>query len=419
MALVIRMAALLGMSAMMAGCSWAAPAAVQTVSTPAQLQAALLAAKGGTEIRIAPGDYGALNLANRSFTGGRLTLIAAGKERPAFTSVDLGKASGITLAGLQLAGPGRPVISLAGASDIVLAGNRIGGATLNGDPWDETGTGMRVRFARHVTIYGNVFEDLQGTAFFQGSDGLIFARNTVQHVREGLNIASTRNLLLERNWFHDFSPKFQNNEHPDSIQFWTARETEGSANVRIVENVMVHGQCGAIQGIFIRSERQTVRHSNFTLQRNVYYGASRHGLTASQIDGLLEENNVVVGSPYSESGARRGSVSDPRCGGALVPSLRGRGSTDVVLRRNAASIIGKTGGKEVENEILGPRGTPYAKFFAARPTGDTPPLSAFLTRPGSAYAKRGVGVLAEFPHGAPADFREVLAAALKAHAEQL
>ncbi len=404
----------------LAGCGEAAtsqPSNVRTVSSAEELQAALKDARAGMEIRVAPGEYGALNLRGRKIEDGWLTVTAAGPQRPVFSSVSLSRANGIIVSGLQLTGPGRPVISIINASNIILSDNLIGGATLNDDPWDETGTGFRIRFSRHVTVLGNKFTDLFGTGYIQGSDGVIIAENEITKVREGFNVASTANLYIERNYFHGFSPKFQNGEHPDSIQFWTAREKQGARNVRIAENVMLHGICGAIQGIFIRSERATVRHSNITIERNVYYGASKHGVTLGGTDGGLIANNVIVGSPYSESGIRRNMVTDPRCGGSVMPALISGSSTGITLKDNMAPIIGKTQNKLIDNLVIGPKGDSYAKTFGKRPEGETPPLSAFVSRPGSNAAKKGAGISATFPFGRPADTATALSSALRRHAE--
>ena len=313
-------------------CDAAAPAAsgaVKTVSGPVQLQAALLTAKGGTEIRLQPGDYGELSLRGKKFEGQPLTLIAATDKRPVFTKLTLDGASGIVVAGVQVSGLGRPLVGMSNASNIVFAGNLVTGANHNQDPWDDNGVAAWIRFSRHMTIAGNIFEDFRGTAYFQQTDRATFADNTVRHVREGLNVAASTNLDLMRNYFHSFSPKFMDREHPDSIQFWTAREKIGSSNVRIVENVMMHGLCGAIQGIFIRSETTgnpkapQIYHDNFLVQRNVYYGASKHGVTVTSVHGSVVENNVVVASPWSLSGIKRADAQakDPRCSGALQPAI--------------------------------------------------------------------------------------------------
>lgn len=406
-----------------AGCSWAAPAPIQNVSSRTQLQAALLTAKGGTEIRLAPGDYGVLDLSRRKYSDGRLTIVAAGPKRPKFTSVVLNESSGIVLAGLELSGPGRPVVAITNASDIILAGNRITNGTGNQDPWDDSGTAFRIRFSERVTLVGNVFEDLFAVGFFQRSNRVSFADNTIRYVREGINVAAIRDLDISRNYFHSFSPRFDLKEHPDSIQFWTARETEGSSQVKLIENVMLHGGCGAIQGIFIRSESTNnkkavqVRHSDFTVQRNVYFGASKHGVTVSSVDGALIENNVVVPSAHSISGVTRAEAQakDKRCSGALQPAILSRFGTEKhVIRRNIAPLISKTDAQQTDNIILGGRGVSAVQLFGAQPSGDAPPLESFVTKQAKARAK-SIGILAVFPNGAPDDYRVALQSALKQH----
>ncbi len=388
-------------------------ARVFTVSTMAELRTALTEAQhlAGAEIRLASGSYGILDWRSRSYPQGRVRIVAAQGAQPVFEMVNFSGSSNMLLSGVRVSGAGRPLLNLLGSSDMVIAGNRFTGANINQDPWDDTTTAVWLRTARSVTLSHNLFEDMRLAVFVQRASGVTIEHNTIRHVREGINVAATTDIDIRNNLFHSFSPDWAAGEHPDAIQFWTTNETTGSSNVRIVENAMLLGGCKAVQGIFIRSEteRRTdggpqIRHSNITIQRNVYFGSSRNGLSVSSVDGALVENNVVISSPYAESGISRtaAQAQDPRCGGALVPGILSRfGSTTHRFARNITVVLGSTEGARVDDIALGVSAgmTPWADAFARKPTADIPALSEFLTRNPSALRTRNIGLMQTFPNG--------------------
>jgi hypothetical protein len=418
----------LGLAVLMAAIPWAALAAGEAgkplyrVSSRAELLAAIAAAGPGDTIRLKAGDYGDVSLRNRRYAGKRLTLVGDTADRPVLASLDLRQAAGVAVAGVRISGATSPLVNMSGASDIVFAGNEVTGSNRNQDPWDDGSAGIHARTAQRVTIAQNLFEDIRVAAYVQRSSGVTIARNTARHVREGLNLAAVSNLDIVGNLFHSFSPLYPKKEHPDAIQFWTSGETEGSSDVRIANNVMLLGGCKAVQGIFVRSETgeglpNHVRHRNFTVSGNVYYGSSRHGITLSGIDGATVDNNVVVSTPFSEAGRVGAAATDPRCSGAMVPVLRTtKAMTDHSLSRNIVMHIDKTEARQADNIVVGSgRGANWTDLFAARPTADTPALEEFVTRTPSKARSRGIGLLATFPHGASGAGSAALAEALRMH----
>jgi hypothetical protein len=397
----------------------------KTVSNDLALWAALKTAGPGTTILVQPGTYGKLDLQNRRFEGKPLRIVAAGTKRPVFEGADLSGASGIELGGLQFSSKARPVVLLQDSRDILFAGNRVTGADPDGDPWNDNTSGLHVRGSEHVTVFGNLFEDLRGASWIQRSGNVRFVRNSIFLVREGLNVAASTNLSIDANSFRDFFPNFPNKEHPDAIQFWTSRETVGSSDVRIRDNVILTGGCKSVQGIFIRSETEgrkdggpQIRHSDFVIQRNLYYGASRNGLSVSSVDNALVENNVVVASTYGLSGTSRASVTDPKCSGSRVPGILSRfGSTTHVFNRNVTNILGQTSGEQKDNLAIGAKGNAdWTDVFVVQPSGDAPRPADFLTRPGSKAQKKGIGLQQIAEHGAPSSPAAALEEGRRLHA---
>ncbi|WP_199555332.1 right-handed parallel beta-helix repeat-containing protein [Sandaracinobacteroides hominis] len=398
-----------------------------SVSNLTELRAALstaLTVPGGAEIRLQPGNYGSLVWTSKAYKLGRVKLLAATSVRPVFTHMNLSSSSGMAISGMQISSSERAAVYLNSTRDIIFAGNVVTSVNRNSDPWDDGNSGIHVRFAERVTLTGNLLEDLRGGVYFQQSSKVTFEYNTLRHIREGINVAATDDLDLYRNYFHSFSPKVAAGEHPDSIQFWTSREKVGSSHVKIIENVMAHGGCAAVQGIFIRSETEgknipQIRHTDFTIRGNVYFGASKNGLSMSSIDGAVAENNVVIASPYSETGVSRADAQkkDPRCSGALKPALLSRfGTTSHMIRNNIVSQLGTSDGSQSNNITVSTTGTTvWTEVFRTRPTGATPALSVFLTKNPSAARTQGVGVLASYAYGATLTARQALERALEVH----
>ena len=96
-------------------------------------------------------------------------------------------------------------------------------------------------------------------------------------LREGMNVAATDRFLLYRNYFTEFHPNYAKGEHPDTVQFWNVNETAGVSNAKLIENVMIHGGCRAVQGFFLGAERAAYWHSNLEIRGNVFYGSLRTG----------------------------------------------------------------------------------------------------------------------------------------------
>jgi hypothetical protein len=402
-------------------------AKVFTVSDRTQLIAALTEAQGlaGAEIRLLPGDYGVLRWTSKSYPLGRVFIRAAESTPPLFTEFSLSGSSSIAVSGIRVASLVSPAVQLSGTTDVIFAGNFVsGGTSTTTDPWDDGNAGVHVREARRVTLSNNQFENLRSAAFVQRSTAVTFEQNTIRNVREGVNVAAATNLDLRNNRFERFSPKYPNGEHADAIQFWTSNETQGSSDVRIIENAILLGGCKSVQGIFIRSETENsstatqVRHSNFEIRRNIYYGSARNGLSVSSVDGAVVANNVIVASPYGLSGITRAEVTDERCSGALVPGILSRfGGTTHRFSDNITHVIGSTEGTREDDISIGSGAGDFkwTQVFKKQPTSDIPAISEFVTRTPSSVRTRGIGVLDSYMAGKTLGESAALTRALSVH----
>ncbi|KQT32266.1 hypothetical protein ASG29_10630 [Sphingomonas sp. Leaf412] len=221
----MRIAALAALALAVPACGTAAapqgpgagPATLRT------LAARLKSAKGGETIRLAPGDYGRV-------------VFPRGGHSPAITV----EATGATFEGLVLNGTGG--VTVRGGTIRGTGGRSYGigirdsdGVRIEGMSITNTHRGVVVNESRNVALVGNELTGL---------------------ISDGINIALSSHVLVQRNRCHDFSPnlavfdaagkKLRDGDHPDCIQAWSRPTRAPVSDVQVLDNVME----GNMQGIF-------------------------------------------------------------------------------------------------------------------------------------------------------------------------
>jgi hypothetical protein len=385
-------------------------AKVFTVSTGSELRSALTAAQqlAGAEIRVNPGNYGAFVWNFKKYPLGRVYVVAATSTRPVFTSIQANSSSNMSFHGLKVAGPRTgAVVQMNASRNMSFTGGEVAGQTQDLIPRDEGATGIQVRFSTNVVVQDVRFSDLRAAMYVQRSRQVWIRYNRMSHIREGLNVVATDSVQMRGNHFSHFYPRFDDNEHPDALQLWTNGEVVGSTRVRISENLISMGGPRAIQGLLSGCEAAGVRHTDWEVSRNVYFGSSVHGLSFNCVDGLRVWNNVVVASPHADIN-RSYRVPNGSESGGYLPRLRVRTSTGVstwnnVLMANLSldsTVVASRDNWDIV-DAMGWGGVSWTSIFAAgRPTSEAPPLSAFLTRNPSAAFTRNGGITSPFVHGA-------------------
>jgi len=383
------------------------PAATRvfTVDSAATLQQAMAIATPGSRIELKSGIYGPLAWRNFRNTGQPVTITSAAGHLARFASADLTGSSGIILHRLEFVGAFNPLINFTQASDILMTGTLISGATRNSDPWDDTNTGVWIRSASRITLSGNWFTDLRAGVYVQRSSTVALAENDLKHIREGFNITAVAGIWLHRNLFQQFSPRYQDQEHPDAIQFWTTREVVGNSDILITENFMNFGGKRPVQGIFMRSEEAEsrghshIKNRNVRVIGNVYYGSSRHGISLSSVVNGVVRNNSVLASPWADRNEAGGISDAGRSGGGLQPAIMLRFPENVRVERNAAPLLLATepGGTFADNldvwDTLQRKEISAHDVYATPPTGDLPAVSAFAVRSPSIAHTRSIGAV--------------------------
>lgn len=418
---------------MLGACSEGRPASaaggVIRVDSSSGLTGAIRGLEPGQRIVLEDGDYGAIRLAGVMAGAQPITITARNPLKARVAGVTIAGSEGIILSGLHLTSDKGPLLFLTeGSRNIIVAGNLLTGTNRNQDPWDDSVRGVRIWDSERVTMAHNLFEDLSVAFSMRGSTGVRFHRNTLRFVREGINVAPSRNSAITANHFHDFHPNYSRGEHPDAIQFWTKPEATGSENIVIARNVMMFGGNRAVQGIFIRSDTERrpapepqARHRNFRIEQNVYYGSSAHGITANSIDTTRIANNVVIASPFARTNGAVARSEDGRESRGFPPGIRSRMSTGTLFERNVSTsgMSGEPDSVERNNaRIYNPvkrQGEPIERVLAGPITADVPTLDQFVTTNRQLRAK-GIGLIEPFPHGADlADQAAALAEAQAVH----
>ncbi len=288
-----------------AGPAFTPAAQVLTVSTPAELAKALPQAKGGTLIKLAPGDYGQLALRDRVFDA-PVTITSADPNKPAlFSRVILNRSVNITFSKVEISSVPKPndfIVRVADGSNItfddVYIHGLIDGAvkddrnaisvarsdsfTLSKSRLFEIAVGIRVRQSKNVTIRDNDISMIGVDAVeIPGTDGVLIARNKIS--------------------------KFRTTDpyHPDAVQCWTTGETSGCKNIKIVDNQFL-GDFNTTstkyrypQGIFFGDEAKVGGYENIEITGNLFVCPNWHAISigVGGAHGTIIRKNRIQACP--------------------------------------------------------------------------------------------------------------------------
>lgn len=278
-----------------------------TVSTTAQLNAAIKAATGGETILLNPGNYGDVKVINYK-PASQVTIKSATATEAVLKSLTVQFADNFTFSDLEIARPIASGVSqdstavyIQGATHIDLVNSFIHGS-LNGNSWDDA-KGIRVTGSNDIQIDNNVITEFKLGISLEKSNAAAISNNTVYELREGINLFDVDHALVDHNLIHTIKPNTTLGDHADAIQVFTGTSYAASTDLTISNNAILQGAGGYAQGIYVQSERQSsgIKHSNILIENNLYSGVSQHGITLNGVYGGVVTKNTVVaapGSPY-------------------------------------------------------------------------------------------------------------------------
>ncbi len=330
-----------------------------SVATVDDLGQALADALPGTQIVIAPGDYGPLLLRGGGGTPeAPILLRSADAANPAkFDAMNLRNVQYLVLQDLTFDymfadeddADLRPfqVIECAGIAirDSLFDGD-LGPVIADGTDRLPTAFGLSVRDTQGFELSGSEIRlFLRGGVFAQSSD-LVLRDNVVHSIRsDGLNFVGVQRVQIEDNTIRDFLRSPDLIDHSDMIQFWTAGSKAPSTDIVIRDNVLNSGMGLYTQSIFMRNELVDrgsagldMFYRNVVIEGNVIINAHLHGISIGETNGLTIRNNTVVRNVLSS-----GRDANPSL---WTPQIRvAEASRNVQILRNAVARITGAAGK--------------------------------------------------------------------------
>ncbi|MFW6028021.1 MAG: right-handed parallel beta-helix repeat-containing protein, partial [bacterium] len=290
-----------------------------TVSSATELMDALASAQGGETILLEAGSYGELDLydARDAFVkfASEVTIKSADPDNLAsFDRMSLSGVENLTFDTINFdydAAPGtaehdKPF--MVRDSDSVTIRNSIFDGDLAEDVSETadgfgTGHGLTVTDgSTNITVENNEFYHWLRAAVYSETDNLTVAGNDVHSVRsDGFDFSDVNNVLIERNYLHDFMGAEGTSDHMDMIQFWTSGTSSPSTNITIRENVLDSGEGEGTQSIFMRNEvvdshdgGLDMFYRDIVIENNVIHNAHTHGITVGETVGLTVRNNTIL-----------------------------------------------------------------------------------------------------------------------------
>lgn len=311
------------------------------VSTAAQLTAALKTAKGGETILLAPGNYGAVSI-NAAKPAGVVTIKSADPANDAvLRTLKVSNSVNLSFEDLDIRHPllaGEadyvPAIWIATSKHITMNGFDITGSldgNANNDGW-----GIRLDTSSNVMIANSSFQQLNRAMITNNADAVVIAGNKVTEVREGFDFADVQHVIIEGNAISKVQPNWAKGDHPDAIQFWNNGVASGSSDVIIRNNSILTDAKAVVQGIFVGMENAALRHSDFVVENNLYYGDSTHGISLYGVDNATVRGNTVIsiaGGTY-ESAVNLNYVRGAIVEDNIAPMLRQTKSSGVTMTNN-------------------------------------------------------------------------------------
>ncbi len=342
-------------------------------ATPATLQAQIAAAKGGDTIACAAGSYGALALQGKAWSP---PLTISGPC--VFSGVDLRKVQGLSLVGVEIAGPAGKTAAMLypvffdGVSQV-----RVDGAKVHTDPANAW-AGMRVQNSNDVTItrtehWGSAtaisWADMRG---FEVSAGDFHDLQS-----DAISGAGGINVKILGNSCTRFKPVA--GDHPDCVQFWNTKGTPNQG-VLIQDNRYVRGPGDTgttAQGVFFEGQiNDSPRSRDVVIAGNVALGSMYNGIAASGTDGLVIKDNLVAGFPDMQSWIRWNDVTSVSLTGNkaqnYISQYLPNGGNSGAPAGNSLIPVVKDGGAAIIASLAPPAPPPVVVATAPAPSPAAP-----------------------------------------------
>ncbi len=264
---------------------------VSRVANQAALDNALVRAQGGEVIGLAPGNY-SIDLKNRVFVK-PVTITSADPKTPARINwLKLTDVSNMTFTRLKLAREAKPdeklegtfVAKIGGGGNITFDNVLVHGS-LDNDATNDI-NGLSFGSVTQVRVINSEFTQLGRGAVFGRVSDVMVANNKIHAIRsDGFDFSQCQRVLVDGNHFSD-SQRIKS-DHPDAIQFWTARTNAPSTDIVIRNNQIIQGKGSGTQGIFMRDEGLALPFERVQIENNLI-------VASNMANGIYLDNGVNV-----------------------------------------------------------------------------------------------------------------------------
>lgn len=271
----------------------AAPTLAQTTTVgPADLPAALAAARGGETLVLADGDYGAVDIAGKTYAD-FVTLRPARPGGAVLQKLDIRGSRFVRCDGLHVSSPDNgarfsTVVAVTeGSRDVQIINCTVNGR-IDTDYSGHYGLYTNDQ-VRDVLFAGNFVHHVRVGGTFYNAQGLTVSGNVIDHTGgDSFKFIAVRDVLIENNFGarHIFSAP---GEHNDFIQFQGA----DSANIVIRGNVSLPRSISNVQGIFL----DDARYSNVLIEYNIIVTSMIRGISVSDCANCEARFNTLINIP--------------------------------------------------------------------------------------------------------------------------
>jgi parallel beta-helix repeat protein len=274
----------------------AVSAATVTVTTAAQLDAALKAASGGDIIKVAPGNYGDFDI--RAINpASAVTIVAANSSRPpVFTHLAIRDSSQLRFTRMTVNSPapidGNTALTTTEvyrSHDIRLSSMVFGGVPGGGVANEPRG--LRLTQSSTITVAGSSFSQLSHGIVADGSSRLTITDNAFSGMRtDGIIADGAGNSVISRNRFSSFRPEA--GDHPDAIQIFN--NFTPTYTLTVSDNLMIGDAEGQMQGIFMtNSTGDRTQLDRITIAGNLMWGTMWNGIAAFDAKRVTVTGNTL------------------------------------------------------------------------------------------------------------------------------
>lgn len=387
-----------------------------TVSTAAELSAALANAPANSTILLAAGHYGDLRLQNSD-----ITLQAADMSNPpVFNTMVIDGGSNLDFVGLKI--DFQPTATSMSWDAAVRVINNADGVTfdqmmfqgnpaVNGVPATSTsldstgnilgaptGRAISITNADNITVSNSEITGFQHGIRGGNGDGLNIINNYIHHLRGSpIGGGNFDDIVIDGNHMASIHPWSLggSGDHADIIHFWTDPNAQNTAskNVTITNNFFDQGTgTSPILGIYLDDNGNNLGFQNVDISNNVIRNGDHQGIRLENVDGgtityntLLSTGNTTNEAPaiHVKPGSSNLQIHhnitpyvdvDPATSGINVGTnmVAQRTSPDQAFYYSDLFVNAFSGQVTLEDLQLLP-GSPLAGFGAAQTQFDTAP----------------------------------------------